>query len=430
MLRKASKRTFMAASAAIALMTTTGGAVAQTSPWTLESTVQQVLVVAPERHAAEAQVLALQGTRRQAGVWHNPTIGLGASNAMSKEDGQGGTTLNEITIRQALPLSGRLDQQRQQADAYLKQAQAGAVEQQLMLEYEAARVFHNLQLNRALFQLTEQRLQSADEFQHIGRRREQAGDLSRLERLRLDLVRENASQLIATAEGKVSEALSDFQTLLNLTDPQPVLLSLEQLPSHPSLAALERQLEHHPALQAARQKIAAANQSIDLARTSRLADPEIWLSRGRDYLGGQRQGVTAFGVSIAVPLWNTGAGQIDSARATRDKAQFELEALQRQLSNRLRLNHLHLGHLLDQAQEYLPKVLEPAEQLFQLSRSGFSAGEVEILALVDAVNGYYEARIRYLELLQQSWLEAAELRRSAGISLLTANTPISEGSPQ
>jgi cobalt-zinc-cadmium efflux system outer membrane protein len=415
-LRKASKRTFMAASAAIALMTTTGGAVAQTSPWTLESTVQQVLVVAPERRAAEAEVVALQGTRRQAGLWHNPTVELGASNAMSKEDGQGGTALNEITIRQALPLSGRLDQQRQQADANLKQAQAGAMEQQLTLEYEAARVFHGLQLNRALFQLAEQRLQSADEFQHIGHRREQAGDLSRLERLRLDLVRENASQLIATAEGKESEALSDFQTLLNLTDPEPTLLSLEQLPSRPSLTALEAQLEHHPALEAARQKVAAANKNIDLARANRLADPEIWLSRGRDYLGGQRQDVNA--------------SQIDSARATRDKAQFELEALQRQLSNRLRLNHLHLGYLLGQAEAYRPKVLEPAEQLFQLSRSGFSAGEVEILALVDAVNGYYEARIRYLELLQQSWLEAAELRRSAGISLLTANAPISEGSQQ
>lgn len=429
MLTKVSERTGRVVCAAV-LLVASGNVVAQTSPWTLESSVQQVLVVAPERRAAEAEVVALQGTRRQAGLWHNPTVGLGASNAMSKEDGQGGTALNEITIRQALPLSGRLDQQRQQADANIKQAQAGAVEQQLALEYEAARVFHNLQLNRALLQLTEQRLQSADEFQHIGRRREQAGDLSRLERLRLDLVRENASQLIATAEGKESEALSDFQTLLNLTDPEPTLLSLEQLPSRPSLTALESQLEHHPALQAARQKVAAANKNIDLARANRLADPEIWLSRGRDYLGGQRQDVTAFGVAITVPLWNNNAGQIDSARATRDKAQFELEALQRQLSNRLRLNHLHLGHLLGQAEAYRPKVLEPAEQLFQLSRSGFGAGEVEILALVDAVNGYYEARIRYLELFQQSWLEAAELRRSAGISLLTANTPISEGNQQ
>ena len=412
---------------ATTLMVITSSAMAQTTPWTLESSVQQVLEVAPERQTAEAEVMILQGHRQQAGRWHNPTIELGASNAMSKEDGQGGATLNDITIRQPLPLSGRLNLQRQQADAQLKQAQAGVSEQNLTLEYEAARVFHSLQLNRALNQLAEQRLQSADEFQHIGRRREQAGDLSRLERLRLDLIRENASQLIANAEGKESESLSDFRTLLNLTETEPGVTALEQMPPYPALAELEQQLEQHPALLAARQKITAARNGIDIARASRLADPELWLSRGRDYLGGQRQDVTAFGVAITLPLWNNGTGQIDSARATRDKAQFELETVQRQLNNRLRLNHLHLGHLLEQAQTYLPKVLEPAEQLFQLSRSGFNAGEVEILALVDAVNGYYEARARYLELLQQTWLEAAELRRSAGISLLTATPPITKG---
>lgn len=429
MSRNFSQRAVMVACAA-ALMAASGSAVAQTPGWTLESTVQQVLEVAPALRAAESEVLVRQGVRRQAGLWANPSVELGASNAMGKEDGQGGTNLNEITIRQALPVSGRLDRQRQQADAEIRQALAGVDEEKLTLEYEAARVFHGLQLNRALLQLSEQRLQSADEFQHIGRRREQAGDLSRLERLRLDLVRENASQLIAAAEGKESEALSDFRTLLNLTDAEPAVSALEQIPALPTLATLEAQLEQHPALIAARQRVEAARDSVELARANRFADPEIWLSRGRDYLGGQRQDVTAFGVAVTVPLWDSNRGHIDSARATREKAQFELEALQRQLGNRLRLNHLHLNHLVEQAHDYRAKVLEPAEQIFQLSRTGFAAGEVEILALVDAVNSYYESRSRYLELLQQSWLEAAELRRSAGLSLLTANTPISEGSQQ
>lgn len=415
---------------ATALMAASGSVLAQSASWTLESAVQRVLEVAPERRATEAEVLVRQGSQRQAGRWRNPTIEIGASNAMGKEDGQGGAAFNDLTIRQSLPLSGRLDRQRQQADASLKQAQAGVTEQNLELEYEAAYAFHTFQLNLARLRMAEQRLQSADEFQRIGQRREQAGDLSRLERLRLDLVREHASQQIATAEGEESESLSNFRTLLNLGEAEPEVVLLEQLPQRPDLAALEAQQQQHPALVAARQRIEAARHGVEIARASRFADPEIWLSRGRDYLGGERQGTTAFGVAVSVPLWDNNSGHIDSAHASKEKSQFELEALQRQLRKRLHLSHMHMGHLIEQSQDFRAKVLEPAGQIFEMSRKGFAAGEVEILALVDAVNNYFEARARYLELLEQSWLEAAELRRAAGISLLNANTPISEGTPQ
>ena len=43
----------------------------------------------------------------------------------------------------------------------------------------------------------------------------------------------------------------------------------------------------------------------------------------------------------------------------------------------------------------------------QAHRKGFAAGQVEILNLVDAVDTYFDARGRYLELLQEAWLEAA-----------------------
>jgi hypothetical protein len=38
--------------------------------------------------------------------------------------------------------------------------------------------------------------------------------------------------------------------------------------------------------------------------------------------------------------------------------------------------------------------------------------------LIDANNTYFDAFGRYLELLQEAWLEAAELRLAAGQSLI------------
>ncbi len=399
-----------------------GNTLAQSLDWTLASTAERVIQVAPERGVAEAEVVARQGRLGQAGVWPNPTVEIGASNAMGKDDGQGGTDLNQFSITQPLPLSGRLGLQRKQADADLRQAEANVGQQDLLLEYEAAQIFHGLQFSQAQLRLAEQRLKSADEFQHIGQRREQAGDLSRLERLRLDLVRESAKQQIATAEGKFSEALSNFRTLLNITAAEPALEPLDHFPALPSLAALERRLDVHPALRVAHQGVEAARHGVAVARANRFADPEVWLAQERDVLGDRRQNAIAFGVAVTVPLWDRGKGNIDAAQASRQKAQLEVEALQRQLSNRLRLNHLHLSHLIEQGREFRTRVLEPAEEIFQLSRKGFAAGQVEILNLVDAVDTYFNARLRYLELLKESWLEAAALRRSAGLSIFEQGT--------
>lgn len=402
----------------VVLMMTGNNVVAQTQAWDLQSTAQRVLQVAPERGAAEAEVKARQGRLGQASVWPNPTIELGASNAMGKDDGKGGTDLNQLSITQPLPLSGRLGLQRKQAGANLKQAQANVGQQSLLLEYEAARVFHGLQFSYAQLSLAEQRLKSADEFQYIGQRREQAGDLSRLARLRLDLVRESAKQELASAEGEFGESLSDFQTLLNMADAELLLVALDRFPALPPLAGLEARLDAHPALVAARQGVESAGHGVAVARANRWADPEIWLAQERDVLGDRRQNAIAFGVAVTVPLWNRGKGNIDTAQANKQKAQLEVTALQRQLGNRLRLNHLHLAHLVKQGREFRSRVLEPAEEIFQLSRKGFAAGQVEILNLVDAVDTYFSARVRYLELLKEAWLEAAALRRSAGLSLL------------
>ncbi len=390
--------------------------------WTLESSAQRVLQVAPEHGVVEAEVNARQGGLQQAGLWPNPTIEIGASNAMGKDDGKGGTDLNQFSITQPLPINGRLGLKRKQAQASLKQAQADVGQQALLLEYEAAAVFHRLQFSQAQLQLAEQRLESADGFQHIGQRREQAGDLSRLARLRLDLVREAAKQDIASAEGEFSESLSDFKTLLNITDGTPRLGALDHFPALPPLADLEEGLDTHPALVAAQQGVEAARHGVAMARADRFADPEIWIAHERDVLGDRRQNTIAFGVAVTVPLWDRGGGNIDAAQANRQKAQFEVNALQRQLGNQLRLNHLHLAHLIEQGEEFRSRVLEPSEEIFQLSRKGFAAGQVEILNLVDAVDTYFNARVRYLELLKEAWLEAAALRRNAGLSLTNKGT--------
>jgi cobalt-zinc-cadmium efflux system outer membrane protein len=157
---------------------------------------------------------------------------------------------------------------------------------------------------------------------------------------------------------------------------------------------------------------------VDLARKERLPDPVLRLYRERDFLNGRRQDVNGIGIGITVPLWDRKSGRLREARALVDQTLFRIQSLERDLGSRLQESHVHLTHLVRQGEHYRSRIFEPAQTVFDLTRKAYAAGEVEILALIDANDTYFNAHERYLELLQEAWLEASELRLAAGSSLV------------
>ena len=388
--------------------------------WTLEDSIQRVLEVAPETRAAEAAVLARQGALQQAGVWPNPQIELRSDNKIGKDEGFGGADFTQFAISQPLPLSGRLGHQRAVARAQLAGARSNRRYQQVLLETRVAQRYHALQLATESLGLAEQRLQLANEIQNAGRRREQAGELSLLERLRLDLIRESAQQLLDKKEGEYNEAVSLFRAYLGLNkDSLPQLVPLKPFGPVPALPQLLADLSEHPALLAASQEIDSARASVKLVRAERLPDPALRWFRERDFLNGRRQEYSGIGLVVTVPLWDRKSGRLSEARARQVQAESKLQVLQRDLASRVQQSHLHLNHLVEQAGHFQLRVFEPARKVFDLTRIAYASGELEILSLIDANNTYFNAYQRYLELLQEAWQEAAELRLAAGQAFAT-----------
>lgn len=390
-----------------------------TTAWTLDMTVQQLLVAAPETRAADAEVGARQGELKQARAWPNPTVDVRADGKIGVEDGRGGQDLTHLGISQPLAFR-RLARQGRMAEANLKAAEENRRLQRLMLEYRGARTFHRLQLASARLDLAHRRLVMADSYLNRGARPKDPviRYLSRSERLRLEILRESARQAVASAEGEYSEALSGFRAQLALPpEVVPSVTELQPVPPPAGLSGLEANLDNHPVLAGAGWQLNAARFGIDVARSQRLADPVISVFRERDYLAGSRHDFTGVMLSVQIPLWNRNDGGVVRARHDADKASAQLLAQRRDLYERLRISHLHLGHLIEQAEDYRSNLLGPSEQAMSLARRSFSAGQSDVLTLIDANNTYFEARSRYLELLQLGWLEAAELRFAAGVPL-------------
>ena len=399
-------------------------ATAQAQTWTLESSIKQATTVAPELRAAEAEVNVRAAELKQAGAWPNPTVDLRADDRLGQEDGRGGTSLTEIALSQPLPLR-RLARQRAMAGANLEGARANRRYQQLLLEREAADVFHALQTAAARRELAAERLRLVGS---PSAEKGKAGTdrlvryLPPLERRRLTILNEEAHQAVAAAEGEYQKALIDFRALLAL--PPETVAEPAQLvpPAAPvSFEILVRALDTHPALAAAQNEAEAAQAGIAVAQTQRFADPVLNLFRERDYLAGERRDVNGVGLSVQIPIWNTNNGAVAKARGEVERAQARLAALKRDARSRLEQSHAQLLRLLEQTERVRTNLLEPAREVYTLTRRGFASGELNILSLVDANNTYFDALARYLELQQESARAAAELRLASGVSVFNAS---------
>ena len=397
-------------------------AMAGTNTWTLEAVVRRTMEVAPEIRSAEAELAARTGELTQAGAWPNPTVDLSADDRLGQEDGRGGTELTRIALSQPLPLR-RLARQRAAAGANLESAREDRRYQRLLLEREASRVFHALQLTEAGVRLARSRLELAEGYgrpEPGGKARDPlVRYLTPLERIRLAVLREEAGQAVMAAEKDYQKALAEFRSLLALpadTAVQAAPLALPAPPPEP--AGHEQNLDAHPLLAAARREVEAARAGVAVAESQRFADPALNLFRERDFLNGERRDVTGVGISVQIPLWNQNRGPVAKARAEVLRAQAQLGLRQRDTLTRLSQSYTELARLIEQAQRTRANLLEPARQVFELTRRGFTSGELNLLALVDANNTHFDAQARYLELLKEAHVAAAELRLAAGILLL------------
>ncbi len=394
--------------------------------WTLADSVSRALDIAPEMRAAEAEITARGGDLSQAGAMPNPTMEVRADNRLGMEDGRGGVDVTQIALSQPIPLR-RLTYQQNAARASLESAQANRSSQRLLLEREVARVYYALQLAVAKSQLAEERQKLVAESLNTSRK--PGADrlvryLTPLERRRLSILNEEANQTVAVAEREQQKELLDFRALLALSNGTTVELGELTLPAAPaSLAVLIRGLDSHPALVAARKEADAMQSGIAVAESQRLADPVLTVYREGGYIAGERRDATGVGVSVQIPFWSS-SGMVVRARAESDRAQARLDVAQRDARSHLEQAHTQLLRLLEQGERLRTNLLEPAREMFALTRHSFAVGELNLLTLLDANNTYFDALARYLELQHESVLVAADLRLASGVSLLESSKGI------
>jgi len=390
--------------------------------WNLTNSINQAIRQAPLLQAFKTELDARQSQLDEAGNWPNPRIELAVDDAVSLEQGNSGYALSELSITQPLAF-GRADSKKRQANNALSAAQHQQRFKILDVEKNTAHAFYSLQYQTDLLTLSKQRHDSLKKLLIRKKKSPLIRYFTKTERKRLDILREEAHQAVAAAEGEHREAITQFRTLLALPETyNPTLAALIPVTMPLSLEVFIASISQHPLLMSLQQSKMAAEASIEVARDGRRVYPELKLSSTRDVFAGREQTSTGVALMFEMPLWNSANSKVTRARAEFHQRQADYNTKRRDLNSQLRKSHLHMQHLLEQADHYSKRILTPAREILELSSRGFRSGEIDLLNFIDAHNTFYDAKSNYLRLVYEGWLETADVRYNAG-EMLTEATP-------
>ena len=245
------------------------------------------------------------------------------------------------------------------------------------------------------------------------RTREREGEGSRFDRLRAEQELREAQLLATSAAVDLSEALASLTAMLPpgvtvgriVTDVEvtPPAASVEDLAARAARTRAE--------LRALQRSAERAGLESAAARSARRPAPALsgGLKRADDGAGRDSGGV--FGLSVTLPLFDTGSREAARWAAERARIDAERASIERQVRSEI----ARAAETLALRQQALSvETAGAADELTRIAEVAYREGEVGILELLDAVRAASRARTRAIELRLEARLAQIALERAVG----------------
>ena len=361
---------------------------------------------------ARTELAALATARREmaageadaAGRWDNPELEYSREGV----DVPGGTSEDRfLWVRQRFDLAGVHGLERQAADRHVL-AEDARIDYLLRERARDIRLlFYRTLASQRLEALLDAQAQRVAVLREAVAARVAEGDAARYDLLRLD--RESAAITARLARAR-AEAEAARARLFAMLDVAAAPLVGELLP--PPLPTTELDPQDHPLLRALAAEAAAALLTARAAR--RGAWPALTVGVGRRET--EEPGLSADGstlsLALEVPIFDRHRGQAQAATAQADALTAEAALTRSRLAAELRASGQAMA-----AQREAALALRTDDSLAAMAEAAYAAGELGVMALIDAHQADLDAAQQRIELAlaaREHWIE---------IQLLTGETP-------
>jgi len=122
-------------------------------------------------------------------------------------------------------------------------------------------------------------------------------------------------------------------------------------------------------------------------------------------------------VTVPLPIFNRGQGDIRKSSAMLDQLRAERDAARQRISSEIGRAALNLETARKQVEFYETRLLPEAERLRQLAIESYQVGQTGLLSVIDATRNARDVRQAYLQALFDYQTALADLEQAAGVKL-------------
>lgn len=396
--------------------------------WANHMTLKQAIRMALQNNrdlkAARLNVSIAQARLVQAGLWSNPSLNL--TNNDDRLFNNEGEYSRSAGLTQALPLSGRITQQKRVAHLDVEKARAEIKEAKRQLSAKVATAFYALVVTERRLKQQQYLLNLNHQLVQVTHNRYQVAEVSELDsntaRLEYERIHQEKHLLESTKIAQVAQLNQllgrpfNAPLILNLNTPRPVIW-----PKVNTLQALA--LKNRPDRHTVLLTIQGARARAHLARAERIADWTLGLGVQQDKIvverGAPQPADRTLGVSLSVPLpvLNQNQGLIAEASATGTQAILSLRALNLVIETQVDSQFAQLKllqHTIEQTQQ---QSLQLTIKNVQLANTAYKNGQLSLLNLVQVQRQQNDVQLTYLTNLEQYLQTYVALCTSIGVAI-------------
>lgn len=351
-----------------------------------------------------------QAGERNAGLWEDPTLGVDLTRIIQSVE-HPWKIMSSVGI--TIPVSGRLEVEREKATAEHAAELARIVEQEWGTRIELRRAWVEWSALEAQRGATREFLTRLDEVVGVVDTLERAGEMARTEARLFRIERGTRQADLASIELREVEARATVVRLIGLSPTAPVTLTAMLEPTGGSedvAAAREALSARNPTVLVAVTEYEVAERALKLEVRKQYPDLTVGPGYGRE----DGDDELLLGVSLPIPVLNGNRRGIAEARAQRDVARAVVEgALERAMSE------LHAAEAQRRAaataREGIEREIVPmVDAQYADTRRAAQLGELNTLVLLETLTRQHEAKVKLVEARRDEVLAAIRFDGAAG----------------
>jgi cobalt-zinc-cadmium efflux system outer membrane protein len=382
---------------------------------TLEQLQQMALASNPTLGQAKAGVAAATGRTLQAGLWPNPTVGYIGEEIRGGSYGGG---QHGVFLQQNVILGSKLGLDRKERAEEGKQAVVEAEEQRLRVEngvriafYQSLAAQQMLETRTALSALAKDAVDTTQQLFNVGQadqpdllQAQVEADEAELAVIAAELEQQRAWRVLTAVVGKPAMELTRLMG------------NLEDLPQIDAGQVIEAILRDSPAIKIA--QLESSHADLALTRSRRELIPDLSVRAGylnnREDVGSlppRAVGSEGFAeVGLNLHIFNRNQGNIEAAKADRERAQFEVQRVSLSLRRLAAPVLQSYSTSRSIAERYKQRTLPNAQKAYDLYLHKYHEGAAAYPQVLIAQRTLFQLQTAYINALENAWMGAAALQ--------------------